>query len=195
MEQNDSKTLPRLDTPGAGLPGPELWAARVLFRWSLWRSTRAKATDAFVQQRDAILGLVRSCDPAAATRRVLIRRLRGMEDSSRNWSVCMTQDHLRIVNDACAGIIAALTAGKVPPKPASTAAVKPDAEVDLTAITAFEDSCRRFEETVAARPDLATPLKYSHPWFGPLDAAAWHFMAGFHMDLHRRQIARIIAGL
>ena len=35
----------------------------------------------------------------------------------------------------------------------------------------------------------------AHPWFGPMDASAWHALAGTHMGIHRAQIADIIAGL
>jgi hypothetical protein len=34
-------------------------------------------------------------------------------------------------------------------------------------------------------------LTWKHPWFGELDAQQWHFFAGFHMHLHRRQILAI----
>ena len=36
---------------------------------------------------------------------------------------------------------------------------------------------------------------YAHPWFGPLDARGWQALAAFHLDLHRVQIERILAGL
>lgn len=185
---------PKLAPPGAGLPKSELVVARLIFRWERWRTSRERAAANFSDQRNAILKLARGCEPASATRRVLIRRLPGLEDSSRNWSVCMTLDHLRIVNDAVAGSIHALVAGHVPLQAASTAAVKPSPDVGITAIPAFEESSLKFEKGVAATPDLATRVKYAHPWFGPLDAAGWHFMAGFHMRLHRRQIELILAG-
>ena len=193
--QRTTVSLPILAPPGAGLPRPELFFARLIFGWTRWRSDRRRATANFSAQRDAILQQVRTCNPADATQRVLIQRLRGLEDSSRHWSVAMTLDHLRIVNLACAGVIEALAAGRIPPGTASTATVKPQADVDLSVVTAFDQSCRTFQETVAAVPELATELRYAHPWFGPLDAAGWHVMAGFHMNLHRRQIERIVAGL
>lgn len=195
MTQVAANELPELAPPGAGLPKPELLIARLIFRWGLWRSDRGRSSSRFAEQRDAIQRLAQGCDPVAATRRVLVRRLPGMEDSSRNWSFCMTLDHLRIVNDAVGGAIAALVAGHVPIHAASTAAVKPLADAGITAIPAFEASCRQFEQLVAATPELRTRAKYSHPWFGPLDAAGWHFMAGFHMELHRRQLELILAGL
>src|SRR6187402_1074650 len=115
---------PRLAPPGAGLPAIELWIARRLFRWRAWRTSRRGAVEAIGRERDAILALVRSCAPADAARPVLIKRLRGLEDSSRNWSVYMTLAHLRIVNRATRATMTQLLAGQRPPGVASTAAVK-----------------------------------------------------------------------
>ena len=195
MSRTNADDQPKLAPPGAGLPKPELLIAKLIFRWGRWRTGRDQATADFARHRDDILQLARRCDGVTGTQRVLIRRLPGLEDSSRFWSVFMTLDHLRIVNAAVAGAIGSLAAGHVPTGVASTAAVKPSATVDASMIAAFEDSCRNFERCASASPDLATKAKYVHPWFGPLDAAGWHFMAGFHMELHRRQIESIVAGL
>lgn len=195
MASNATNQTPRLAPPGAGLPKPELLIARLLFRWIRWRTNRGQAVENFALRREEIFHLARRCDAASGAQRVLIRRLPGLEDSSRYWSVFMTLDHLRIVNDSVAGVIASLVAGQVPTRAASTAAVKPAPDVTLAIVDAFEESCRQFEQAVAAAPDLRTDAKYTHPWFGPLDAAGWHFMAGFHMNLHRRQIESILAGL
>jgi hypothetical protein len=48
---------------------------------------------------------------------------------------------------------------------------------------------------VAATPYLRTKARFAHPWFGPLDAAGWHLMAGMHLSIHRVQIERILQGL
>ena len=39
------------------------------------------------------------------------------------------------------------------------------------------------------------PVPVIGNWFGPLNAADWFFLAGFHLNLHRRQIERIQAAL
>ncbi len=186
---------PPLAPPGAGLPWPELQAARLIFGWLSWRASRASAAALLAAEQRAILALAESCDPASAVRPVLIARLRGMEDSSRFWSVCMTLDHLRIVNLVVAETIETLARGVVPPRVASTAAVKPSAQAGAEMLGKFARSCELIAGTVAALPDLRTPIRYAHPWFGPLDAAHWHFMAGFHLRLHRAQIGAILRGL
>ena len=128
----------------------------------------------------------------SGSRRVLIRRLPGMEDSSRYWSVWMTLDHLRIVHGGMDRIIGDLTNGRMPEGIASTATVKPSPEATRGVIAAFRKSCDALLETVAAAGNLKTRLRYSHPWFGPLDAYGWHALAAGHMGIHRAQIERII---
>jgi hypothetical protein len=186
---------PVLAPPGAGLPKLELFIARLLSAWRRWRGTRAGFTALFEKERDTILALVGSLSPEKAAPRVLIPRPRGLEDSSRHWSVWMTLDHLRIVNTACTGIIALLAQGQAPDRVASTAAVKPNPHVGVEVVDAFKASCFQLLATAAGIPDLHTRTRFAHPWFGPLDAAGWHAMAGTHMGLHRGQISQIIAGL
>jgi hypothetical protein len=158
-------------------------------------SSPARAEATLRAERGQIIACVRRCDSSSGTRPVLIARPRGLEDSSRNWSVYMTLDHLRIVNTAIAGTIRQLLDGQVPPGRASTAAVKPSPDADASVIGAFADSCEAVIAAGQSGGSLRTRARFSHPWFGPLDAAAWHFMAGFHARLHRTQILRILAGL
>lgn len=158
-------------------------------------ATKESAQALFKAEQSAITQLARMCGVKKGKRRVLIKRLRGMEDSSRHWSMYMTLDHLRIVNYACLESIRSLSRGQVPARVASTAAVKPSPEVGEEIVGQFEQGCELFLKTVEGISNLKTSVRYAHPWFGPLDAAGWHFMAGFHMRLHRRQIEAIIAGI
>lgn len=185
----------RLAAPGAGLPWIELQIARVVFAWQLSRSSREKAALAVENECEEILRLAALCNREMGTRRVLIRRLPGMEDSSRNWSVFMTVEHLHIVNTFIADTIEALGRGEVPVRAANTAAVKPETSADRSACALLEISCADVAKAARSISDLRTPIRHPHPWFGPLDAAAWHFMAGFHMKLHRRQIIAILQPL
>jgi len=186
---------PALAPPGAGLPWLELQIARLRFAWRLRRGSPAAYDAAFERERDAILALVRPLDETTAARRVLIRRPRGLEDSSRDWSVWMTLDHLRITNTRFAQAITLLRAGRVPPQPASTAAVKPAPEVDAGVVAAFEASCQVLLEASAPLREACSDTTYAHPWFGPLDARGWQALASFHLALHRVQIERILADL
>jgi uncharacterized damage-inducible protein DinB len=191
----NSSTAPILAAPGAGLPVPELWIARVLFALKRRFGSRDAFTARFEQERGITRELLAQCPPARRGEQVLIPRLRGLEDSSRFWSVWMTLEHLRITNTIFAMVIKSLAHGQVPTKKASTAHVKPRADLTGEVEAAFEASCEELLSTVAAVPDLQTAAKYAHPWFGPLDAAGWHALTAMHMGIHRAQIAKIIAAL
>ncbi len=186
---------PKLAAPGAGLPLPELMIGRMFFRLKRLISNRAGIAARFEAERAIIRGMVDQCPTALRGKRILIARCRGLEDSSRNWSVWMTLDHLRITNNAFSHVIRSLVSGQVPTKPASTADVKPDPTVTAAVDAAYEQSCAALMETIADCPDLNTKLKYSHPWFGPMNAAAWHVLSAGHLAIHREQIRRILTGL
>jgi hypothetical protein len=185
---------PKLAAPGAGLPAVEHLIARVLFGLRRLTGSREAFNAKFIEERARIRGLIADLTPEAAGKRVLIRRCRGLEDSSRFWSVWMTLDHLRIVHNAFIGILTSLANGKVPDGEANTAAVKPDPGVTADVVAAYEQSCDALLATVASIPNIKTSVRFPHPWFGPMDAFAWHALAGGHMSIHRLQIERIIAG-
>lgn len=191
----DGATPVKLAPPGAGLPLPELWVARLLTAWQARRTTRERSAARLADEKGVILALARELTPAQAARRVLIKRPRGLEDSSRCWSVWMTMDHLRIVNGGTAELIELLAQGRMPSRVTGTADVKPEPAVDGTVVAGFADACARLESVAASIGDLDTPTRWPHPWFGPLNAARWHFFTAFHMGLHRRQIELITAGL
>jgi hypothetical protein len=186
---------PKLAPPGAGLPFVELVAARLLFGFRRWTGNRDQFTAKFQAERAAIRELLRDLDEEKGARRALIDRPRGLEDSSRYWSIWMTLDHLRIIHEGLTRVIGALISGQIPPGRANTAAVKPSPTADGNALAAYEASCDALLASAAAAPDLHTAVRYTHPWFGPLDAAGWYALAGGHLSIHRVQIERILAQL
>lgn len=186
---------PQLDAPGAGLPRAELFFGRILFALRRLVTSRAAADAHFERERAAIRALIADCSSESGAVRVLIERAPGMEDSSRFWSVWMTLDHLRIVNLEMARVIRALANGVSPKGKASTAAVKPSVAANEKVVLAYEEACEALLASAAEAKDLRTPLRFAHPWFGPMDAAGWHALAGGHMRIHRVQIERILAGL
>jgi hypothetical protein len=186
---------PQLAAPGAGLPKVELFIGRLMFVWRQWSGGREAFNTRFQTEREMIGKMVEGCSPESAARRVLIDRVRGLEDSSRYWSVWMTLDHLRIVNSQIARIIEALSNGIVPPGKASTATIKPSKTVTGAVVSEYEASCHKLLSTVASVTNLRTSVRYAHPWFGPLDAFGWHAMATGHMGIHRAQLERIVEGL
>lgn len=187
--------LPKLAPPGAGLPWLERQIARFSFRKTYQSSTREETDAWLLRETGRIEQLAEPLPAEIGSRQVLIRRLRGLEDSSRNWSVFMTLEHLAIVNESVAGVITALAAGLVAPGAASTAALKPSPAAGPSALARFRSATEAVRSAARNVPDLKTRIAYAHPWFGPLDAAGWHFMAAFHQQLHRRQIERILQAL
>lgn len=173
----------------------ELLIARMLFAWRRATGSRASFDAEFRRERAAVRALYEKCDPRRGAVRVLIKRPVGLEDSSRNWSVWMTLQHLRIVHMSITRAIGSLAKGIVPDGQADTATVKPSADVESDVVAAYERSCDKLVEQVAATPDLNTKARYPHPWFGPLNAAGWHALAARHLAIHRVQLERIIAGL
>jgi len=189
---SESASHPKLAPPGAGIPAIERLVGGSFLKLRRLFGTPLRFTAQFQRERRTIAMLYTGADASALGTRVLIPRLRGLEDSSRFWSVWMTLDHLRIVNDSITGVIGELTQGRVPAGRASTATVKPGEQVGGEVVTAHEASCDRLGQLVAAKPELRTELRYAHPWFGPLDAAGWHAMSAMHMSIHRAQIECIL---
>lgn len=185
---------PRLDMPGAGLPGPELLIARRLFGLRCRFGNRDKFVAKFVRERDLLRNLIEQVPEERRSERVLIRRLRGLEDSSRHWSLWMTLDHLRIVNLAIGEAMVELVAGRMPAGRVSTADVKPDPGASAEVEALHEEACDRFLGIVEKHSELKTGAKYDHPWFGPLDAFGWLALASMHMGIHRAQAEAIIDG-
>lgn len=75
---------------------------------------------------------------------------------------------------------------------ASTATVKPDPVADAAVESLYEASCRDVIKTLESSSDLKTQLRYSHPWFGPLDAHGWASMVAMHMGIHRNQLSLML---
>lgn len=165
---------------------------RIGFRIKRFRFDREKLTQLFVQERSEIIELVDRASEEHAFQPVLIDRIRGIEDSSRCWSVYMTIDHLRIVNQSIAAVIGLLTQGSVPKNKVSVAAAKPSADADVSVVEEFEDVCDEYLKVVRSQDSLRTQQKHLHPWIGAMNALDWHALASKHMSIHRTQIEHIL---
>lgn len=183
---------PTLAPPGAGLPGPEAFIVkRVVFPLLQLKLSRASSLALFEKSGAQILSKVEAMDEEAFTKPVLIKRLPGLEDSSRNWSAEMTMEHIQVVTAAALYIIKKLEAGKSLRLPVRTQDVKPSGGIGLDRIRAFEsyleDTPRKLAEF-----EFASPATHPHPWFGELKSLDWLRLIAFHQNLHRKQIDRIV---
>ena len=188
---------PITQAPGAGLP----WLERVITRrfgafylhaCFSWRSAEAR----FLEETQRIADL---CDPltdAAFSTPVLIARVRGLEDSSRQWSCEMTLEHLMLTGAAFDRVLTDLTHFRVPDLVIDTAVVKPTGGMGRPRLGAFCEWAFAFPEHLRATtgPDH-DQTRHPHPWFGPLNAEQWFALCAVHQSIHRRQIERIVAAL
>ncbi len=198
MNLNQSTEEPRLAKPGAGLPYIEWALAKYILLPKLFKAIgKNEAIDNFAKQSEKILLLSSKVSAEQFATRRLIPRLRGLEDSSRYWSVAMTLEHLVIVGNLMGEAVVELSTGKANLQTVDSADVKPDANVDPTkAIQSFQEMSDRFvREALAADVDAFPMITHPHPWFGPLNAQQWLNMAGVHQNIHRQQIKEIIARL
>jgi hypothetical protein len=192
----DEKTSePKLDKPGAGLPFFEWFVAKHLLVPILFITTsRQKAIQKFLSESEQIVRLAESLTSQQFAERRLIKRLRGLEDSSRYWSVAMTIEHLVIVGGGTRRIVKNLARGITEMPPSSTAAVKPHEDVDAArVIEDFKAMTDALAQTAKVTDFTKHPnAKFDHPWFGPMTAAQWLIFSPMHQRLHRQQIEEII---
>jgi hypothetical protein len=188
---------PKLQPPGAGLPWWQLLAARyVLFPLAVRKLTWESASRLFQKEGQKVLALWETFPPSRLTERVLVPRLRGIEDSSRYWSAAMTVEHLNIVGFGILELIAGLRVGRTPARAPRVQDVKPRGEQPPGEVRA--EFSRLLTQAAGTREQPIAPgvgLRAQHPWFGPMDAFRWHCLLGIHQRIHRGQLEAIHARL
>jgi hypothetical protein len=189
---SDTDSSIQLAPPGAGLPLIELQISRLGFAMARRLMSRKSASAKFRREADLMLKQARALDPKLATKQVLIERVRGIEDSSRNWSLLMTLDHLVIVDTAIAMIVDHLVQEKPLSTRVSTAEVKPRPDQTMATVELFRSTTKQYLDGIERLPRLNSRARHEHPWFGPLNAHGWHCLAAIHHSIHRRQIERIV---
>src|SRR5688572_24586146 len=139
----------QLAPPGAGIPPLEITLGKLLF--TVLRQTKGPgwATKHFHAEASTMVRLAGSLAPQAANTEVLIPRIAGIEDSSRNWSVLMTLDHLVIVNSAIIEIIESLSSERLYGRRVSIAEVKPRATQSLETINRFARTTQNYVERIS----------------------------------------------
>ena len=146
----------------------------------------------FLTEGERVLAMAAPLDEARGRTPVLVRRVRGMEDSSRCWSPYMILQHLVIVNRGMLGMILLLTSGKSTSRKVTTADVKPSPEAGPETLEEFRAMLVRWQEALAGIGELRTAARHAHPWFGPLDAHGWLALGAVHHGIHRRQMERVV---
>jgi hypothetical protein len=185
----------QLQPPGAGLPAFELAWLRIFFRAACLMISLNTGLRWFKFESEKILALARRVSEGSGAIPVLINRIVGIEDSSRNWSAYMVLDHLRIVNEGIAQIIEYLNRDQAFPQEIRIQDVKPSPASGPNVIDRFVASVENYEAAVTRLGTLGRRMRHPHPWFGPMTAHDWHCLAAIHSWVHRRQMARIKSGL
>lgn len=191
---------PKLDSPGAGLPWLENFILKHLYYpWKVSRHTWGENLKNFQDETQKILKIVDKMSEENFQTRILIPRLKGMEDSSRFWSVALTMDHLFITIGGMTMVAVELAKGNPLSITVDTAMVKPKQEHVLAKVKMIEQMEKITRESV----NLLSPFeesasrkhKLNHPWFGAIDACGWVWVIGQHQSLHRKQIQMIVERL
>jgi hypothetical protein len=195
MNIRDPEIVASLDKPGAGIPYPVMLLLRhVVAPMAAGRSTYDQNAAFFASSGKDIIDTCSGLSDQSMTTCVVVPPMRGLEDSSRYWSVSMTLEHIDIVGRAIIGSMKELAAGRVPARVANTVDVKPagifNGAQALQQYKGFYDRVRQ-ELTPSFFGDYNSPLTYAHPWFGPMTIRQWHWMLAVHQNIHLKQIRAI----
>jgi hypothetical protein len=177
-----------LARPGAGLPPLELWASRIGFGVLRNTLTRRQIEAWLRAETHKVLAIAGKLSPEQIERQILVPRLTGLEDSSRNWSAAMVLQHLVIVDTGIGELIGALARNQTFEQEVRIADVKPTPDAGREQLECLENALQTYLSRVAVVQDLRTVGCHAHPWFGPLDGYGWHTLTAMHTMIHRRQL-------
>lgn len=189
---SQSSVQMRLQPPGAGLPAFELAWLRMFFRVACSIISLNTGLRWFKFESEKILALARRVPEGTGAIPVLINRIVGIEDSSRNWSAYMVLEHLRIVNEGIAQIIETLTEDRSFGQEIRIQDVKPSSQSGPETVERFIRAVGSYKSVVTRLGTLGRQLRHAHPWFGPMTAHDWHCLAAIHSWVHRRQMERVV---
>lgn len=186
---------PQLEKPGAGLPFLE----GLLVRWYVGPfQSRSKDRD----QNIRLFGMLgaRLLKEAGACgdrdQKVLVPRMRGIEDSSRFWCANEVLEHLMITGAGMRRVIGELAAGRTLDYVVDIANFKPQGKyAGGDARPDFKAFLQETEAQLRALPIKDEGPTHRHPWLGPFNALQWTWLLAGHNGLHLRQLEAIRKGL
>jgi len=198
ISDKDAAVIATLEKPGAGLPLMQRIALRLYYKpFVAGKAGWEKDVADFRKLNDKILQTYADIPAADVTRRVLVPKQPGLEDSSRYWSAAMTLEHMVIVGTGVRNIIIALSQGIVPDYKPDTAGVKPSGsgtpDDTLAAFTAFAD--KTMADIDAQTGNRNSTAMLDHPWFGAFTARQWHWILPMHGAIHLKQLREIAEGI
>jgi hypothetical protein len=188
---------PRLEKPGAGLPFFEslfvrYWVGPIQSR----RNSKEQNLKLFRFLGGRVLKEAKLVPADKRDVKVLVPRMKGVEDSSRHWCANEVLEHLMITGKPMRALIETLAAGGTSDYAVNIANFKPQGA--YAGRDAAPDFAAFVEETAAALEKLpiadAGPV-HLHPWLGRINALQWSWLLAGHNGLHLRQLQAIRAGL
>ncbi|XPV69112.1 MAG: hypothetical protein ACNI25_00695 [Halarcobacter sp.] len=184
-----------LGVAGAGLPQFE----RLFIKRVLVPSVRIVCTwniALFMIKREVkiIEELIENFDKDTLQKRVVIKRAFAIEDHSRDYSINMTLEHLRIAGTAVMAVIETLSNEKEFPKDITIEAVKPK-DNGKDEAKKFFDFMKTYEEYIKNHKKNYSKKTKKHPWFVNFNNFDWACFMYMHTFIHRRQVQAIIKEL
>ena len=184
-----SAPSPQLAPPGAGLP----WFESVMVRWFgrrmfLSRLNWEGAQAAIARVSSRLAREAMAMDDETLARCVLIKRLPGLEDSSRFWSPEMVLEHLVITGEMFTDYVVTLSNGRPVADQRGIADIKPRGGLGRAVVARFVAVHEAIPTRLATEAGaLRDGPAHLHPWFGKLTAAEWLSLTAVHLGLHEKQ--------
>ena len=189
------KDSPKLQNPGAGVPASQLFFLKLYFGLKCRLSSQKSLASDYQKHRKWIIETIRLLKEKEKSKQVLISPTMALEDSSRNWSIFQTLEHLTIVDTGLTGIIKDLTALRTPSTIVRTKDVKPSDNPGPSAEKTFISLTSRSTRQLRELPVERGGPTHAHPWFGELDAHQWLALRTVHLSVHIRQMKKILTQL
>lgn len=191
---------PKLAPPGAGIPRIEgLFLRYIYFPHKLRQSSWADNLDKLQRETRNILNICEKLTEQEFQTRILVERLKGMEDSSRFWSVALTVQHLMITMKGMSFVAAELAQDRPYTSTVGTADVKPKQEDVKVKAEMLQNFHKQSDEVVNKlklfQEAHSSQYRADHPWFGQITSEGWVWVLAQHQALHRNQIQLIVEHL
>lgn len=192
----NSKSV-KLERPGAGLPFPD----NLIVRWYVAPFQSRKADKSENLRLFRMLGARMSKEfssvPAEKRdQKVLVPKMRGIEDSSRYWCPNEVLEHVMITGASMRRLIVELAHGRTSNEEVKIENYKPKG--NYAGGDAGPDFKQFIEETLETLEPLDIADKgptHKHPWMGQFNSLQWTWLLAGHTGIHLAQLQAIKKGL
>ncbi|MDD4504876.1 MAG: hypothetical protein PHE60_00710 [Sulfurospirillaceae bacterium] len=185
----------KLAAPGDGLPKFEklfiktflVPCVKFVFSWE-------SALRLLHKEVKAIENVVCKIKKDDLQKRVLINRIFGIEDNSRDFSVNMVLEHLVIVGNGIMRVIQTLSNEEEFTQDITIQGVKPHAN-NADTLNEFLIFIEKYDAFIKSLPKKKSIMTKKHPWFVEFNNFEWSAFMFIHTLVHRRQIEAISKNL